>query len=107
MNPQNHQNPGTTNPADQSYPPTLRPSTPTTPASSSTINSSGDLQLPCQNTAVAPTGGPQGLPAEVNAGHASQIRSQPAVVAETFPPARSVSANTDSPGGLPKNVNVK
>lgn len=107
MNPQNHQNPGTTNPADQSFPPNLQPSAPSSPASSSTINSSGDLQLPCQHSTSAPTGGPQGLPTEVNAGHSSQVRSQPAVIAETFPPARSVAAGTDRPGGLPKNVNVR
>jgi hypothetical protein len=107
MSQQNVQNPGTTNPADQSYAPNLLPSRPQGPASTSAVNSSGDIQLPAQQASVAASGGPQGLPAEVNAGHSSQVRSQPPTIAATYPPARNVQAGTDRPGGLPANVMVK
>jgi len=107
MSQQNVQNPGTTNPADQSYAPNLQPSRPQEPASSSLTNSSGDIQLPAQPSTVATSGGPRGLPVEVNAGSASQVRTQPPTVAETFPPAQNILADGDRPGGLPVNVMVK
>jgi hypothetical protein len=107
MSQQNVQNPGTINPADQSYAPNLQPSRPQGPASSSTVNSSGDVQLPAQQASLAACGGPQGLATEVNAGHSSQVKSQPPSIATTYPPARNVQAGTDRPGGLPVNVMVK
>lgn len=107
MNQQNVQNPGTTNPADQSFATREPPSRPQGPASSSLTNSSGDIQLPSQPSTVAASGGPLGLPVEVNAGNSSQVRTQPPTIAETFPPARNILAGNDRPGGLPVNVMVK
>ncbi len=103
----NHQNPGTTNPADQSYPAVIAPSAPRTPSSASTVNSTGDMQLPSQLTTRAAPSTSRGLAANVDAGSASQVRTQPPTVAETRPPARNITANTSRPGGLPINVIIR
>lgn len=75
-------NPGTTNPANQSYPAAPPPAAP-----------------------KAKT--PQGLPAEVNAGHASQVKTLPVAIAETQPRSKDVHAGANRPGGLPINVNIR
>ena len=103
----NHKNPGTTNPADQSYPAVVSPSAPRSPASSPTVTSTGDLQLPSNLTTWAAPNRSRGLAANVDAGSASQVRSQPATVAETRPPTRNVLADAGRPGGLPVNVMIR
>jgi hypothetical protein len=103
----NHQNPGTTNPADQAYPRAAEPTQPTAQASASATTSDGELQLPSLQPVHAAHSDVRGLPAEVNAGHASQVRSQSPGIAANRPPARDVLADCHHPGGLPVNVNIR
>jgi hypothetical protein len=103
----NHVNPGTTNPADQAYPRAAEPQQPAGQASTAATTSDGELQLPSLQPVHAAHSDVRGLPSEINAGHASQVRSQSPKVAETRPPAKNVMADCHHPGGLPTNVNIR
>jgi len=103
----NHQNPGTTNPADQAYPAAANPQTAPTQASASATSSDGELQLPAMQAAQAEPSATRGLPDEVHAGSTSQVRKQPPRVVENMPPARDVQAGSHHPGGLPVNVYIR
>jgi hypothetical protein len=102
-----HMNPGTTNPANQSYPAVKSSPAPRAPASASAKSSTGEMQFPALRTTRAAPSPTRGLPAEINAGHASHVRSQPAALAETRPPAKNIDACTNRPGGLPINVIIR
>ena len=102
-----HSNPGTTNPADQSYPsvPVSRAISP--PASASVVNSDGGIQLPGLKPAWAAQSAVIGLPVEVQAGSVSHVRASEPVVAEVIPSTRTVNGNPSRPGGLPANVMIR
>lgn len=102
-----HCNPGTTNPADQSYPAVVPPAAPQVPASAATKSSTGEIQVPALRASKAAPSTILGLAMEVNAGHASQVHALPIVVAETLPPAKNINADTNRPSGLPINVNIR
>ena len=101
-----HNNPGTTSPADQSFPAVQRSRAVAPPASASAVQSSGELQLPGLRPTQAAASPVRGLAVEVMAGNASQVRAMPPEVAETTPPARDVQAGNNRPGGLPINVMI-
>ena len=88
-----HQNPGTTNPADQSYPAVQLPDLPAPPASAAATTSNGEQQRSSYLTTEAVPSIVRGLPVEVNAGDASQVRYQPPVASAT--PASGPTATSD------------
>ena len=104
----NHQNPGTVNPADHSFPSAAAlPVAASAPASASVKSSSGELQLPALRTSVAAKVAGKGLTQEVHAGSASQVRQIPVDVAPTSPPAKDYDGGRRRPGGLPVNVYIR
>ncbi len=102
-----HTNPGTTNPANQAFPAPLPPPAPHAPASTAAKSSTGEMQIPRLHTTKAPPSAILGLPVEIHAGSASQVKPQPAEVAETRPPAKNIDAGKSRPGGLPVNVTIR
>lgn len=101
-------NPGTVNPADQSFPAAgISPIPPATSARAAGNASNGEIQSPAQGPVWAEPVAGLGLPANVNAGDASQVRQVEASVAETMPPARNVDGGQQRPGGLPANVCIR
>lgn len=103
-----HINPGTTNPADQSYPAAGISSPPAAPGPRAANGAScGELQLPAIGpTRALPVAG-LGLAAEVRAADASQVCQIEVTVVETRPPTREVDTVQRRPGGLPKNVMIR
>lgn len=103
-----HTNPGTVNPAEQAFPPAgISTTTPTPGPRAAGAASNGEIQSPAMGPAwAAPVAG-LGLPVEVRAGDASQVRPVEASVAETTPPARDVDGGQRRPGGLPANVCIR
>jgi len=102
-----HLNPGTIDPANQAYPAPRQSQAPRAPASAAAKCSTGELQLPALRVSPAAPSSTIGLPAEIHAGHASHVRSQPATIAETSPRAKNIDAGSNRPGGLPINVIIR
>jgi len=107
MSTSTHSNPGTTCPADQAYPAARQAEIPSQPASAASSSSTGEISRPAVADDVAPQSIARGLPMEVHAGSASQVKSRPPESAEGRPPAKDVHAGSGRPGGLPMNVYVK
>lgn len=102
-------NPGTTNPADQSYPAIPSTQAASEPASAALTSSTGEMQLrDLRETPTAEVTG-RGLAAEVHAGSASQAVHIPPIQAPAAPPAGRLmhGASGQLKGGLPVNVMIK
>lgn len=103
-----HANPGTVNPADQSYPAVQISHLPTEPASSGLVTSTGEGFYPGVVAAPADACEVHGLAIEVNAGSVSHVKAMPPEQAVGTPPVRDVKTNTARPGsGLPANIYIK
>jgi hypothetical protein len=129
-----HYNPGSVNPASQSFPAVSPRNTMSGPGTGAVTCSSGDAQVPGLTATVAErVGGAgltttssgeyqfrsekrdvdavtshRGLARNVSAGAASQVRAPAEVVADQLPDlAKQVDACAGRPGGLPANVMIR
>jgi len=102
-----HANPGTVNPADQSYPAVQTDDAPKEPSSAALTTSTGENFFPGVMTTPAKECSVHGLAIEVNAGSVSHVRAMPPEQAVGTPPAKDVNASSSRPGGLPINVYIR
>jgi hypothetical protein len=102
-----HANPGTVNPADQSYPSVGTNNLPQEPSSSALTTSTGENFFPGVTASPADQCEVHGLPIEVHAGSVSHVRAMPPTQAVGTPPAKDVNASGSRPGGLPINVYIR
>ena len=102
-----HANPGTVNPADQSYPAVKTDNLPQEPSSAALTTSTGEMFFPGVVAAPADQCEVHGLAIEVNAGSVSHVRAMAPVEAVGTPPAQDVNPSASRPGGLPINVYIR
>jgi len=102
-----HANPGTVNPADQSYPAVQTDNAPKEPSSVALTTSTGESFFPGVVASPADQCEVHGLAIEVNAGSVSHVRAMPPTQAVGTPPAKDVNTSGSRPGGLPINVYIR
>lgn len=101
-----HTNPGVVDVSRQAYAPP--PGTVPPPSSRAALSSStGERQYPAARETPRTESTGRGLPVNVDACSQSCVLPSPALVADTSPPARDVSAGARRPGGLPVEVMIK
>ena len=102
-----HANPGTVNPADQSYPAVPTGNLPQEPSSAALVTSTGESFFPGVVASQADACEVHGLAIEVHAGSVSHVRAMAPEKVVGTSPAKDVSANTSRPGGLAIDVFIR